>query len=149
MPTPKAATISARHSTPANPEFTVEKANRALVLVRKIVADIVSGYNELVQLRAERDRLVQDAAGEERIADVGGRVAGCVEDLNLLNRELVAIGCVLKDWRTGLVDFPGLYRGRRVWLCWRLGEPTVAYWHDLHEGYAGRRVIEIGEPAKR
>jgi hypothetical protein len=59
------------------------------------------------------------------------------------------VGCVLKDWRTGLVDFPGVHHGRRVWFCWRLGEPTVAYWHDLDEGYAGRRPIEAAESAKR
>ncbi len=144
----KALTATGRTQTAARPDFTVEKANRALVLVRRIVADIVQRYAQLVQLRAERDRLLQQSAGEDRVTEIGSRVAGCVEDLNLLNRELVSVGCVLKDWRTGLVDFPGLYRGRRVWLCWRLGEATVSYWHDLHEGYAGRRPIDA-EPAKR
>jgi hypothetical protein len=143
------ATAGRNNAGGANAEFTVDRANRALILVRKIVADIVTRYSELVQFRAQRDRLIQQAAREERIAEVGGHVAGCVEDLNLLNRELLAAGCVLKDWRTGLVDFPGLYRGRRVWLCWRLGEPTVAFWHELHEGYAGRRPIDLTEPAKR
>ncbi|MEW6253401.1 MAG: DUF2203 domain-containing protein [Planctomycetota bacterium] len=138
----KILTPAGRKRPAPTPDFTVEKANRALVLIRRIVTDIVTRYAELVQHRAERDRLVQQAAGEERIADAGSRVAGCVEELNLLNRELLGTGCVLKDWRTGLVDFPGIYRGRRVWLCWRLGEPTVSYWHDLQEGYAGRRPVE-------
>ncbi len=145
----KALTTTGRkNAAGGNNEFTVAKANRALVLIRKIVADIVTRYSELVQFRAQRDRLIQQSASEERVAEIGARVAGCVEDLNLLNRELLAAGCVLKDWRTGLVDFPGVYRGRRVWLCWQLGEPTVSYWHDLHEGYAGRRPIDPAEATK-
>src|SRR5512143_2235508 len=94
MPSEKAVVTAGRSDKGAPPtDFTVEKANRALVLVRKIVADIVTRYGELVQFRAQRDRLIQQAAGEERIAEVGGRVAGCVEDLNLLNRELLGAGC--------------------------------------------------------
>jgi hypothetical protein len=47
----------------------------------------------------------------------------------------------LRDIATGLVDFPALVSGRPVWLCWRLGEPEVAWWHELSAGVAGRRPI--------
>ena len=47
----------------------------------------------------------------------------------------------LRDIETGLVDFPALVSGRAVWLCWRLGEPEVAWWHELSAGVAGRRPI--------
>jgi hypothetical protein len=40
-----------------------------------------------------------------------------------------------------LIDFPGELDGRKVWLCWRLGEPAVQYWHDLDAGYAGRQPL--------
>jgi hypothetical protein len=141
----KASATALLRRKSAETEFTVERATRALVLVRKIVGDIITRYGELGALRAQRDRLMQQCVDEARVAEAGNQVAACVEDLNLLNRELLSIGCVLKDWRTGLVDFPGVYRGRRVWLCWRYGEATVAYWHDLHEGFAGRRAIDSTE----
>ena len=133
---------ASRSKAPVTPEFTVERANRALVLVRKIVAEIVARYGELMGLRAQRDRLLETPGQAERAEFLGERIAACVENLNARNCELTTIGCVLKDWRTGLVDFPATHEGHRVWLCWRYGEPTVAYWHDLHDGVAGRKRIE-------
>jgi hypothetical protein len=41
----------------------------------------------------------------------------------------------------GLVDFPGKIAGRRVFLCWRLGEQAVEYWHDVDAGFAGRQPL--------
>jgi len=51
-------------------------------------------------------------------------------------------GCQVKDLELGLVDFPTLYRGKEVCLCWRLGEPEIAYWHETDEGYRGRKPID-------
>ena len=111
------------------------------MLVRKVVADIVTNYKKLVRLRDQRDDLLHEPGREEHVEAVTERLTGCVEQLNALRREVQAIGCTLKDWRTGLVDFPALRGGHRVWLCWRLGEPSVTYWHDLNEGFAARRPI--------
>jgi hypothetical protein len=47
----------------------------------------------------------------------------------------------LRDIETGLVDFPALVTGRQVWLCWRLGEGDVDWWHELNVGFAGRRRL--------
>jgi hypothetical protein len=52
------------------------------------------------------------------------------------------IGCVVKDLDIGLIDFPALYRGKEVYLCWRLGEPDIDFWHPTDEGFAGRRPID-------
>jgi hypothetical protein len=123
-------------------DFTLDRANGALVLVRRIVGDIVARYDELMELRRERDQLLDAPGGHERLQELGERLAACVEELNHFNRELLNVGCVLKDWRTGLVDFPAQRSGRRVWLCWRLGEPVITHWHDLHEGYAGRQPVD-------
>jgi hypothetical protein len=51
-------------------------------------------------------------------------------------------GCQVKDLELGLVDFPTLYRGKEVCLCWRLGEPEIAHWHETDEGYRGRKPID-------
>ncbi len=56
--------------------------------------------------------------------------------------ELEDIGCLIKDLQIGLIDFPTLYRGEEVYLCWRLGEDDIAYWHGVHEGFAGRKTID-------
>lgn len=51
-------------------------------------------------------------------------------------------GCVIKDLDVGLVDFPTVFRGREVYLCWKLGEPSIGFWHGTEEGFAGRKPID-------
>jgi hypothetical protein len=62
--------------------------------------------------------------------------------LKQLLRAFDEIGCVVKDLDVGLIDFPALYRGKEVYLCWRLGEADIAFWHGVEEGFAGRRPID-------
>jgi hypothetical protein len=51
-------------------------------------------------------------------------------------------GCVIKDLDIGLVDFPTLFRGQEVYLCWKMGESGIGYWHGVDEGFAGRKPID-------
>lgn len=125
--------------------FSVTEANRALVLVRRVVGDIVHRYAHLKSLRDRRELLADVEPNQDAIDSLEQRIDACVSDLNQLNRELTEIGCVLKDWETGLIDFPAMLGTRRVWLCWRLGEPEVKHWHELHEGFAGRSAVEGAE----
>ena len=55
--------------------------------------------------------------------------------------ELRSLGIELKDYFKGLIDFPCRIQDREAYLCWHLGEPEVAYWHDVNTGYAGRQKI--------
>ncbi len=143
MSTPNRAIVRDNRDRPATtPLFTVAEANRALVYVQRVVNDIVSRYHELVHLREERDRLTKLSHERDNVQAVRRRIGHCVETLNELHRELTAVGCVLKDWQQGLVDFPAQRGDERVWLCWRLGEATVGYWHPLHSGIAGRQAID-------
>ena len=66
------------------------------------------------------------------------RASHVVADSHATARDLTE----LRDIETGLVDFPALVQGRQVWLCWRLGEEAVAWWHELDAGVAGRRPLE-------
>jgi hypothetical protein len=52
------------------------------------------------------------------------------------------LGVVVKDLDVGLVDFPTLYRGEEVYLCWRMDESDIGHWHGVHEGFAGRKEID-------
>jgi hypothetical protein len=139
---PDNTTAAIQTSTPPTEIlFTVSRANAALVLVQRIVADLVHSYRDLLELKRHREALAHTPASFEQGEDIQNRVERCVADLNRLHQELVEIGCVLKDWSTGLADFPALYQGRRVWLCWRLGESAVTHWHEVHEGFARRKPI--------
>lgn len=108
--------------------FTPIQANQSLPLVRRIVADILGKAREL--------RALGGSHGSDRVADLQHQIADLV-------RELEQLGCQYKDWgfEIGLVDFPSKIDGRRVLLCWRSDEDSVAQYHGEHDGFAGRRPI--------
>ncbi len=120
--------------------FTPEQANSTLPLVRRIVSDIVAQYQQLEHLQKRRQKLpVQDRPDEVRALDTVA--AQGVQRLNDLIEEINLIGCELKDWTIGLVDFPAILDGREVYLCWKLGEEQIGHWHEVHAGAMGRQPV--------
>jgi hypothetical protein len=130
---------------PSVKTFTVAEANRTLPLVRRIVADVVAEHPHWRQLVAEYEVAALSSrpeAGESadqqrrraQIDAVAGRIDGYV-------RELRSVGCQLKGYEDGTVDFYARHHNRLVLLCWRLGEDAVAHWHELDTGFGGRQVI--------
>lgn len=121
--------------------FSLTEANRSLVLVRRIVADIVANVARLMDLRNKREELSRAVPIDDQIQVLQRESETIVAKLNSLQAELTEIGVELKDWESGLVDFPGLHEGRKVWLCWKLGEEGIAFWHEHDEGFRGRKAI--------
>ena len=64
------------------------------------------------------------------------------EGLKAAIEQIQELGCVIKDLDVGLIDFTTLYRGEEVYLCWKLGESGIRFWHGTHEGFAGRKPID-------
>lgn len=125
--------------------FTAAEANRTLPLVSRIVRDVVSvhpTWRALVsqyEVAALGSRPDQGESEEQvrlrrAIDDVARRIDGFV-------RELDEVGCHLKSYEEGTVDFYARHEDRLVFLCWRLGEPTVGHWHELDAGFAGREPV--------
>jgi hypothetical protein len=57
-------------------------------------------------------------------------------------QEIEGLGCLLKDLDIGLVDFPCRLGEQEVYLCWKLGEPHIQFWHHVEEGFAGRKPLD-------
>ena len=70
-----------------------------------------------------------------------------VEQLKALVDNIQQSGCLVKDLDMGLIDFPALLNNQEVYLCWKLGEPRIDFWHGVSEGFAGRKRIndEFGD----
>jgi hypothetical protein len=121
--------------------FSVADANRALPLVGRVVSDIVVQYRELERLQRQRRKYIRQDRREE-VTALDRRAVQGAQRLNDLVNEVNAIGCELKDWQSGQVDFRTLYKGREVYLCWKLGEVSVRHWHELYAGSVERRPID-------
>lgn len=65
-----------------------------------------------------------------------------VQRLQQIVEEIENTGCLLKDLDIGLVDFPCRVAAQEVYLCWKLGEPHIHFWHNTDEGFAGRKPID-------
>ena len=124
--------------------YTVEQANRALPYVRRIVEDLVAEHRRWsdavrgLELLAARERA---DAPDPRAEELRRLAQASAADIDAFLGELAALGVECKGYDVGLVDFPAVLDGREVFLCWRLGEPAVAHWHDHDAGYAGRRPL--------
>src|SRR5579883_3102146 len=115
--------------------FTVEEANKALPLVRMIVSDIVRQYRVVEDLQqrlsvvaGERRSHLNDLYSEE-LAQSQAELDAEENKLRSYIEELRRLGVEFKG-PDGLCDFYSIMDGREVFLCWKLGEPEVQYWHD-------------------
>lgn len=125
--------------------FTIDEANRMLPLVRRIVEDLVRDHERWL-----------DKVNEFEIATVGSSVdhpdvmaellqqeaLRLAADIESYVKELGELGVQCKGIDSGLVDFPGEMNGSPILFCWKLGEPSVQYWHGVESGFAGRRPVQ-------
>jgi hypothetical protein len=117
--------------------FTLAQANRALVLVRRIAADIVCQYAHLSDLQE-----ALEAASEKECEVVRGGLLETIERLQSCLEELDDLGVELADWSRGIVNFPTLVDSRCVLLSWEPGQERIRYWYEAEEGLAGRQSID-------
>ncbi len=127
--------------------FTVAEANALLPLLRSILRDVTELARDLRERHERLARLEaapRESLGEaykEELQQIEAEFEHDQERMREYEDELKNLGVELKDYYTGLVDFPCQMDGREVYLCWRLGEGEVAYWHELDAGFAGRRKL--------
>lgn len=79
-------------------------------------------YEKTARLRLEREQLAQV-------------VQSAIEQIH-------ATGCLVKDLDMGLLDFPALIDNEEVYLCWRMGEDRIRYYHRQREGFAARKPLD-------
>lgn len=125
--------------------FTVEEAAGALPEVGSLLRRLRALAAEAAVAKAALDALWERLGAGESVLD---ELRAAQQDLASRAGEaaeaaerLEAIGCVLRDVETGLVDFPSRAGGGEIFLCWRLGEDGIAFWHGTAEGYAGRKPL--------
>jgi hypothetical protein len=129
--------------------FTLDEAQRLLPEVERflrtaiearanyqLAENAIQAMNERIMLMGglvvDREKALDAKTRRERSAAV---LRNAIESVNQM-------GCLVKDLDTGLVDFPTLLRGVEVYLCWKLGENGIEFWHGVEEGFRGRKSID-------
>ena len=125
--------------------YDIDAANARLLELKPILAALRAARDEVA---AGQARLTELAASEDADPALLAReqegMTVTVRRMEQAVRQIDAWGVTLRDIGTGLVDFPALANGRPIWLCWKLGEDDIAYWHELDAGIAGRKpLIEL------
>lgn len=124
--------------------FTLPEANALLAQVEPLLRHVGECK---VGLEAVHDTLMRMTPKERtnghRLEVVGleHQMERLVDCLARGVRDLEALGVVVKDIEEGIVDFPSLHRGRVIYLCFRLGEDRIGFWHEISTGFAGRRPV--------
>jgi hypothetical protein len=139
--------------------YDIDDANELLPELSGIVDVLGEQRAELVRLRDEV-LAAGNGGGETAPTTVGGsaggadvppisselrlmrlRMQGLIDQMAAGVARIDALGLTLRDIEKGLVDFPALVSGRQIWLCWKLGETSIGWWHGLDTGFDGRRPL--------
>jgi hypothetical protein len=117
----------------------VERLVRTLQDLKRSYEEADTGLSEINQRVALAGGMIPP---RDRIAMLRNQKEANTRGLKSGVERIQEIGCQLKDLETGLVDFPTLYKEQEVYLCWKLGEAGIGFWHHVEDGVRGRRQID-------
>jgi hypothetical protein len=128
--------------------YTREEANEALAELRPVAERMVAHRRRLTEAQRRQAEFVVTIAGnggdlgpsdlQEIAAAIQREADGIAECVATLDEA----GVQVKSLEEGLLDFPSEREGQAVFLCWQVGEPEVAFWHGVDEGFAGRKPLD-------
>jgi hypothetical protein len=121
--------------------FDLDTARETLVVIKPIVEEINAKRMELTEAY---ERLQEEQDPLERMY-LESHVKDLEALIDSLFRKIEALGGVIKGIDPILVDFLSFHKNRYIWLCWKEDEDTIMYWHELNEGFAGRKPITLLE----
>jgi hypothetical protein len=127
-----------------------------LIEAESLLPEVDTLIREAVSLKAQYQEVEEELnLFSQRVAMQGGVVVDrefvltrrvrrdqIGERLKAAIDKILEIGCLIKDLDIGLVDFPTLFRGKEVYLCWKMGESGIRFWHGVDEGFSGRKQID-------
>src|ERR687886_804633 len=122
--------------------YTPQTANEALVEVKHLFQDIVMQKNHVVGLQEELQSIIDSGSPFEHFIKKKQELNSAVTNLYKAIEHLEATGVIIKSVDEGLLDFPSRRFDEEVWLCWKVGENTVKFWHGKDEGFMGRKPLE-------
>ena len=132
--------------------YEIDTANQVLPLVRSIVRDVVEEFQCLREAGREQRALeaqpITDPGERRRLRRLKADVGDASARIESYLRELEDMGIELRDLESGLVDFPTIVNGEPAYYCWKPGDEDIRWWHAATQGFADRRPVAHGSPAR-
>ncbi|MBO8170480.1 MAG: DUF2203 domain-containing protein [Bacillaceae bacterium] len=125
--------------------FTVEEANQALPLIEEELKKLQPLKKKIDQKYYQLSLLKKSnhpSVNEQQIFSLEAELDFLLMESQLYLDNIKKMGGQVRDIETGLIDFPSVKNGEEIFLCWKMGEEKVTYWHGVSEGFAGRKKIE-------
>jgi hypothetical protein len=122
--------------------FTPEEADQMIPEVEKRIREVTIASDAVSHLTEDLNLSVEEDSGMLEFMEAKERLNKAMTEMHRSVEYLEDLGCIVKDLEHGLVDFPARRFGEEVWLCWRVGETKVSYWHGKREGFATRKPLE-------
>lgn len=129
--------------------FTLQQAERLLPEVESSIRDAISYKAEYQQAEEEWQSFLSRVTMQggmlvdhSKLMEPRRRRESSAHGLKATLDKIQEYGCVVKDLDVGLIDFPTMFRGEEVYLCWKLGESGIQFWHGVQEGFRGRKAID-------
>ena len=129
---------------------TVSEAQALLPQVTPLIKQLQGIHRSLTETTDQITEITKKASGgngfsfqalKEQLKELSTHQLQLVEAFQSALEQLEEFGCLLKDLSIGLTDFYSIRDGDIIFLCWKLGEPRIQYWHTLEDGFAGRQPL--------
>jgi len=129
--------------------YTPQTANKALPEVRRLFSNILTFKKRAVELQEQVEIIIQSGSQFEEFVKKKQELNVAVSSYYKAIEQLESTGVVLKDVEQGLLDFPSKRFNEEVWLCWKVEESEIKFWHAKDEGFSGRKpLVPSGFPIK-
>jgi hypothetical protein len=122
--------------------YTPQTADKALPEVKRLFENIIAQKNQVVALQEEIQIIIDLGTPFKDFLSKKQVLNTAVTNLYKAIEQLEGIGVMIKSVDEGLLDFPSLRFDEEVWLCWKVGENKIKFWHRKDEGFMGRKPLE-------
>jgi len=124
--------------------FGIDEANAVVTDARPVLEELRDDRERVAEVQAGLQRHRENNGSAEHAEELAQQEQELREIVRRMQRDVAQIdewGITLREISTGLIDFPALANGRPIWLCWRIGEGDIEWWHETNVGFDGRQPL--------
>jgi hypothetical protein len=150
--TSSAETGKASHSVGGRRYFTLEEAEALISVLQPRLRLLQRTAREVLERRKQIELLLRNGSSHSGVCSLKSyqeELQSAARHLEVqwqrISQEVASLrqlGVVVRSVASGIIDFPSLYHGQQIYLCWNIDEPTILYWHPAEGGFHCRRLLD-------